>query len=88
MKINFKSKVRKLLQKQGFTVTNTNLFGIDLISTNPVGRAAGILIKPHGHLTKLEKQKLLVHHMPIYIARETYSGDSSLHAIKVERIKY
>ena len=87
MKIeNFKNKVQKLLQKQGFTVSNSKLFGIDFISINPVGRAAGVIAKPHGHLTNPEKRKLLTHHMPIYVAHEQYTGDPFNHLIKVERI--
>ena len=85
-KINFKNKVRTLLKKQGFAVSDTKTFGIDFISTNPIGKEAGVIVRAHGHLTNPEKRKLLAHHMPIYVAHEQYTGDPFNHLIKVERI--
>ena len=86
--MNFKNSVIRKLQRKGFTVTPANPnCGFELISTNPIGGAAGIRVKPHGHITKPERRKLLSHHMPVYIASEKYSGDPNTHDIKIERLE-
>ena len=85
--MNFKNNVIKKLQGEGFTVTPVKRYcGFELISTNPIGRAAGVKLKPHGHITRPERKKLLSGKMPIYIASEKYSGDPNTHKIKVVRL--
>jgi len=84
---NFKNNVIRKLQRDGFTVTPAERHcGFELISTNPIGKEAGVIVRAHGHLTNPEKRKLLFHHMPIYVAHEQYTGDSFTHLIKVERV--
>ena len=85
--MNFKNNVIKKLQGEGFTVTHAKRYcGFELISTNPIGRQAGIRVKAHGHITRPEREKLLSLKMPIYIASEKYTGDSDIHKIKVVRL--
>ena len=85
--MNFKNNVIKKLQREGFTVSHAKRYsGFELISTNPIGRAAGVKLKAHGHITKPEREKLLSLKMPIYIASEKYSGDPDIHKIKVVRL--
>ena len=85
--MNFKNNVIKKLQGEGFTVTPAKRYsGFELISTNPIGKQAGIRVKAHGHITRPEREKLLSHKMPIYIASEKYTGDPDTHKIKVVRL--
>ena len=85
--MSFKNNVIRKLQQEGFTVTPAKRHcGYELISTNPIGKEAGVRLKPHGHITRPERIKLLSRKMPIYIASEEYSGDPNIHKIKVVRL--
>lgn len=86
--MNFKNNVIRKLQRDGFTVMPAKRYcGFELISTNPIGIQAGIRVKPHGHITRPERKKLLSRKMPIYIASEKYSGDPNIHEIRVVRLQ-
>lgn len=88
IKTNFKNRVRQKLEREGYTVTEVSdkKCGFEFLRTDPRGEIVGIRIKPHGHIYKEEKKELLRHNMPVYVASEQYSGDSSVHMIKVVRI--
>ena len=86
--MNFTRNVIKKLEREGFTVMPAKRHcGYELISINPIGKQAGIRVKPHGHITRPEREKLLSHKMPVYIASEKYSGDPDIHEIKVVRLE-
>ena len=86
--MNFKRNVIKKLQREGFTVTPAKRYcGYELISINPIGRQAGIRVKPHGHISRPERRKLLSHNIPVYIASEKYSGNPNIHEIRVVRLE-
>ena len=88
IKRNFKNRVKRKLEREGYTVTEVadKKWGFEFLRTDPRGEIAGIKVKPHGHLYKEERKELLRHNMPVYVASEPYSGDSSVHMIKVVRI--
>lgn len=77
------------LQRGGFSVTTENVpSGIDLLSTNPKGTiTAGVLLKPHGHLTAPIRRELLTLDIPIYVASEKYTADLRKHEVKFVRLR-
>ena len=88
---DFKNQVIRKLERQGYRVhpiwNDNQRSPFDLISFNPNGKGAGVKLKPHGHLTKQEREELSFYDMPLYLASEKYDGGSSeIHAVKVERI--
>ena len=88
---SFKYRVLRKLESDGYKVhpiyNDNHRCPFDLLSVNPKGKVAGIVLKPHGHPTKPEKEELLWYGMPIFVASEKYEGGSSeIHGIKVERL--
>jgi hypothetical protein len=89
---SFKNRVIKKLEREGYRVhpirNDNNRCPFDLISFNPNGKAAGVKLKAHGHLTKEEKEELWWYDTPIYVASEKYEGGSSkIHGIKVKKLE-
>lgn len=87
----FKNMVIRKLERQGYRVhpiyNDNQRCPFDLVSVNPNGKMAGAKLKPHGHLTKPEKEELSFYDMPLYLASEKYyGGNSEIHAVKVEKI--
>ena len=81
-----------MLERMGYKVhpiwNDNQRCPFDLLSINPTGKVAGVKCKPHGHLTKAEREKLLYYDMPIFIASEKYSGyGSAAHEIKVKKLE-
>ena len=88
---SFKKRVIRKLERQGYRVhpiwNDNQRSPIDLISVNPKGKVAGVKCKPHGHITKTERDELLWYDMQIFVASEKYEGGSSeVHGIRVEKL--
>lgn len=87
----FKKSVRRELEKRGFKVEEqiSSLFAF--ISENKHGKRAGVYCKPHGHIYKQERLRLLSRCCrtgldTVYIASEAYS-DTTTHAVKLTELK-
>lgn len=72
MNKNFKNRVIIKLKRKGYIVYPIcdSLCPFHLISIDNSGNTSGILCKPHGHIYKKEKERLLNQRIPIYVASE------------------
>ena len=88
----FKNRVIKKLEREGYRVhpiwNDNNRCPFDLISFNPKGKVAGVVLKAHGHITKSDRDELQWYDMPLFVASEKYEGGSSkIHGVKVKKLE-
>lgn len=88
----FAKVVRRKLERRGLRVVESGDFTFEFISTNLKGKKMGVKCKPHGHIYKHEKKRLLnsCHRLGldgVYVASEKYVADLGVHEIKIKILR-